>query len=116
MWIMVAGPYQSGAKTEAERAENLRTLNRTAHLLFEMGHVPIIGVNLALPIIQAAGEETFDRIMMPLSLAVAERCDAILRVGGPSTGADQEVERFFARGLPVYRQLEEVPAVGISAQ
>ena len=37
-------------------------------------------------------------IMMPLSLALAERCDAFLRIGGPSVGADQEMARFHAAG------------------
>lgn len=117
MWIMVSGPYTSGAKmgvkaTEAERAENLAAMNRTALALFDRGHIPVIGVNMALPVIAAAGEgaDRFDAIMMPLSLALAERCDACLRVGGPSKGADEEMERFRAAGKPVYRDLAEVPS------
>jgi hypothetical protein len=106
---MVAGPYAAGARSEAERAENLRALNRAAYEVFRRGHVPIIGVNLALPIIEAAGAETYDQIMTPLSLAAAERCDAVLRIGGPSSGADQEVERIRARGGAVYRSVEELP-------
>jgi len=47
--------------------------------------------------------------MMPLSLAAADRCDAVLRIGGPSTGADQEVERIRARGGAVYRSIDELP-------
>jgi hypothetical protein len=109
LWIMVAGPYSAGARSEAERVENLRALNRVAYEVLRRGHVPIIGVNLALPIIEAAGAETYDQIMMPLSLAAAERCDAVLRIGGPSTGADQEVERIRARGGAVYRSIAELP-------
>jgi len=51
--------------------------------------------------------------MMPVSLALVERCDACLRIGGPSTGADDEVRRFESAGRPVYRSLEEVPAAKI---
>jgi molybdopterin biosynthesis enzyme len=47
--------------------------------------------------------------MMPLSLAIADRCDAVLRVGGVSIGADQEVERIRARGGAVYRSVSEIP-------
>jgi hypothetical protein len=108
---MVAGPYSAAARTDAERAENLRVLNRAAYEVLRRGHIPIIGVNLALPIIEAAGPETYDQIMMPLSLAAAERCDAVLRIGGPSTGADQEVEHIRARGGAVYRSLDEIPTV-----
>jgi hypothetical protein len=109
MWIMIAGPYLTGARTAEERAHNLRALNRVALDVFRRGHVPIIGVNLALPVIETAGESAFDEIMMPLSLAVAERCDAVLRVGGASTGADLEVERIRARGGAVFTSVAEIP-------
>ena len=93
MWIMIAGPYTSGTRTDSDKDDNLRRLNQAAYEVFLKGHVPIIGVNLALPIIDAAGSDSFERIMMPLSLAAADRCDGVLRVGGPSSGADEEVDR-----------------------
>ena len=46
---------------------------------------------------------------MPLSQSLVERCDACLRVGGPSKGADEEAARFWASGRPVYASLDEVP-------
>jgi hypothetical protein len=110
MWIMVSGPYTSNAPSAEARAENLRVMNRAALALFRKGHVPIVGVNLALPVIEVEGTNAFDEIMMPLSLAAAERCDACLRVGGASRGADDEVERFRANGKPVYMRLEDVPS------
>jgi hypothetical protein len=106
---MIAGPYSTGAKTHADREANLLALNRVAYEVFRKGHVPIIGVNLALPVIQAAGAEMYEAIMMPLSLALADRCDAVLRIGGTSLGADEEVERVRARGGRVYHSVEEVP-------
>jgi len=111
MWIMIAGPYSTGARTEAERAANLRRLNEAALAVFRKGHVPVIGVNAALPVIAAAGASAAaqDEIMMPMSLALAERCDGCLRIGGASRGADDEVARFVAVGKPVYRSVEEVP-------
>lgn len=68
MWIMIAGPYRTGAKSEADCERNLVALNRAAYAVLRKGHVPIVGVNLALPVIQAAGSETYDAVMMPLSL------------------------------------------------
>ena len=109
LWIMVAGPYTSGTSDAAMRSANLRALNQAALALFRMGHVPVIGVNMALPIIEAAGVEAFHEIMMPLSVSLAERCDACLRIGGPSRGADEEVERFLSLGRTVYYRLEDVP-------
>ncbi len=112
LWIMIAGPYRSGAVDAAARAANLRALNAAALAVLRRGHVPVIGVNLALPIIEAAGPKSFDEIMMPLSLALAERCDAVLRIGGASSGADDEVAMFRVRGLPVFHALSEIPEAG----
>jgi hypothetical protein len=111
LWIMVAGPYSSGAADPAALERNLRVLNEAALALLKAGHTPVIGVNLALPMIAAAGPESYEWIMMPLSLALAERCDACLRIGGPSRGADEEVERFRQRGRPVFFSLAEIPGV-----
>jgi len=108
MWIMVAGPYSAGRADAVGRARNLRAMNEAALTVFERGHVPIIGVNLALPVIECAGEARYDDMMMPLSLALAERCDAVLRIGGPSAGADSEVARFVAAGKPVFRSVDQI--------
>ena len=109
MWIMIAGPYRSGSSDPAAWADNLQKLNAAAYAVFQKGHVPIIGVNLALPVIEAAGQASYARIMQPLSLSLADRCDAILRIDGVSRGADEEVETFRARRLPVFRSVDEVP-------
>ena len=109
LWIMVAGPYRSGSSDPAVWAENLRKLNLSAQAIFDKGHVPIIGVNMALPVIETAGEGFYERIMMPLSLRLTERCDAVLRIDGVSTGADEEVGRFRARGLRVFQSIDEIP-------
>lgn len=109
LWIMVAGPYKAGAKSEEDKHSNLAKLNRAALEVFRKGHVPIIGVNLALPIIQEAGENSYSEIMMPVSLSLCERCDAILRIEGESSGADQEVAVFKERGKIIFKNLEEIP-------
>ena len=85
-------------------------MNRAAYEVFRKGHIPIIGVNLALPVIEAAGDDSYDEVMMPLSLALAARCDAILRLEGVSAGADKEVERARAHGGIVYSRIEEIPS------
>jgi hypothetical protein len=109
MWIMIAGPYRSGTPSEAERQRNLVAMNRAAYDVFRKGHTPIIGVNLALPIIQAVDVDRYDEVMMPLSLALADRCDAVLRLEGASMGADEEVARVRGRGGAVYRSIDEIP-------
>lgn len=109
MWIMVAAPYSSGGADAALRAARLAEMNRAALALFRMGHVPVIGVNMALPVIAVAEGDAHGEVMMPLCLALAERCDAVLRIGGASEGADAELARFGAAGKPVFRALEDVP-------
>jgi hypothetical protein len=121
MWIMVSGPYTAGAVTDEDRQRNLDAMNEAALVLFRAGHVPIIGVNAALPIVRVAsagadagagGAAAYDEIMMPLAVALVERCDACLRVGGASRGADQEADAFRGQGKPVYLALDEVPPAG----
>lgn len=68
--------------------------NQAALEILQLGHVPVIGVNLALPIIEAAG---------------AERCDAVVRMGGASAGADREAERVREHGGMVFASIAEVP-------
>ncbi|MCE2919180.1 MAG: DUF1937 family protein [Alphaproteobacteria bacterium] len=109
MWIMIAAPYTSGGADAALRATRLAEMNQAALAILRLGHVPVIGVNMALPIIAAADGDVFDEVMMPVSLALAERCDAVLRMGGPSQGADQEVARFRQAGKPVYLALADIP-------
>lgn len=114
MWIMVAGPYASGGADAPTRAARLAAMNRAALAVFRLGHIPVIGVNMALPVIAAAqgdgdAGDAYAEVMQPLSLALAERCDAILRLPGASAGADEELAHFTAAGKPVYRAIAEIP-------
>jgi hypothetical protein len=56
------------------------------------------------------GDAAWDGIFHPVAERLARRCDACLRIGGPSAGADQMVAIFEGLGRPVYRRLEDVPA------
>lgn len=109
MLILVAGPYTAGGADEEARAHNLRILNEAALAVWERGHVPLIGVNAVKPIIDIAGIDRYDEMMMPMCLLLADRCDAVLRVGGPSKGADDEVARIRAKGKTVFLRVEDIP-------
>lgn len=106
---MIAGPYTSGSSDKKVWEENHKELNRMAYEVYLKGHIPVIGVNMVLPIVETMGAEHFEELMMPLSLAIADRCDAVLRIGGPSKGADEEVVVFLKKNLPVYKSLEDIP-------
>lgn len=106
MLIMVAGPYS--APDAQGRAANLRRMNEAAVEVARLGHTPVIGVNAALPVLEAAGLPHTHPWMMEISLALAARCDGCLHIAN-SPGADREAEAFLNRGLPVWRHVAEVP-------
>ena len=111
---MVAGRF--GAPTAEARAANLLALNLAAAEVARRGHVPLIGVNAALPVLEAAGHGFDHRWMMEICLALAARCDACLRVSR-SPGADREAELIRAAGRPVWESLDDVPpAAGMHVQ
>ena len=114
LMILVAGPYRSGTGDDpAKMAANVRAMEAYALPLFRAGHVPIVGEWLALPLVALAGsrrvgDAAFDEIFHPISERLLAHCDAVLRVGGPSQGADLMVHLAEKRGLIVYRRLGEI--------
>jgi hypothetical protein len=116
MMILIAGPYRSGTGDDpAKMAANLRRLEEASWPIFQKGHVPVIGEWAALPIWQAAGgrkvgDELYDRVMHPTAHRLLERCDAVLRLPGASTGAENDVRIARERGIPVYFDIAEIPA------
>jgi len=113
--ILIAGPYRSGTGDDpAKMAANVRAMEAYALPLYRAGHLPVLGEWFALPMLELAGSKQvgdapFNEIFHPISERLLEKCDAVLRVGGASQGADLMVEIARKRGLPVYFALEEVP-------
>jgi hypothetical protein len=60
----------------------------------------------------AAGMSIFEEICHPIAERLLARCDAVLRVGGASHGADLMVRVARERGLAVFSSLREVPGCG----
>ena len=56
------------------------------------------------------GDEAFAEVFHPYAERLLARGDAVLRVGGPSEGADLMVRLARQAGKDVYRSLEEVPS------
>jgi hypothetical protein len=113
--VLIAGPYMSGTDGDPEKiAANRARLESMALPVYERGHLPLIGEWLALPIIHAAGGKThgdsvFEAYQYPVAHRLLERCDAVLRLPGASRGADMDVARARALGLPVYASVDELP-------
>ncbi|HST08226.1 MAG TPA: hypothetical protein VLJ83_08630 [Gemmatimonadaceae bacterium] len=115
MMILIAGPYRSGTGDDPVKlANNVREMEAYALPLFRAGHVPLVGEWLALPLVALAGSKrigdaAFEEIFHPIAERLAARCDGVLRVGGPSQGADMMVKTAQSRGLAVFHSLDEVP-------
>jgi|GEM_PF-109476 hypothetical protein len=112
--ILVAGPYRSNTGDDPEKiANNLHQMNMAGLQIFRLGHIPVTGEALALPLIAAAGseqigDEVFNEIFHPIARRLIDRVDAILRIGGTSFGADEMVALARAADKEIYASIEEI--------
>jgi len=121
MLILIAGPYRSGTGDDPElMARNLARLEEAAWPVFRSGHVPMIGEWVALPVLRGAGADGVtdpmaEHVMYPTAYRLLQHCDAVLRLPGASTGADQDVAIARERGIPVYDRVEMIPGYSAGA-
>ena len=113
--ILVAGPYRSGTGDDpALIAKNVEAMTEASLRLFRAGHLPVMGEWFALPLIEHAGsagigDPVFDEIFHPVSRRLVGKCDACLRIGGPSAGADEMVALAREHGKTVYFSFDDIP-------
>ena len=118
LMVLIAGPYRSGTGDDPDRlAANVAAMEALALPLFRAGHVPVVGEWLALPLCHLAGstrvgDAAFQEVFHPIAERLLEHCDAVLRVGGASQGADLMVATAERLGLAVYRRVADVPGCG----
>ncbi|MBC7861646.1 MAG: hypothetical protein IAF38_01655 [Bacteroidia bacterium] len=100
--IAIAGPYS--AATEKEQEENLKRMNFFAVKVAELGHIPVIGMNAALGVVnekpELTKEERYNWIMK-ISLGVVGDCDAIF-ILKESPGVLKEKELLISKNKPVF--------------
>ncbi|HST40600.1 MAG TPA: hypothetical protein VLK58_13885 [Conexibacter sp.] len=129
--VLIAGPYRSGTGDDPSlMAANERAMHEVALAVFRRGHLPVTGEALALPLIRLAaaadasaeagaalaaddpapmpGTPAFDAIFHPLARRLVARCDAVLRIGGPSAGADEMVALARDHGATVLTTVDEL--------
>jgi hypothetical protein len=115
LMVLVAGPYRSGTGDDpAKISDNVRAMTDTALQLYRAGHLPVLGEWFALPLIEHAGsqrigDEVFNALFHPIARRLLVKCDACLRIGGPSQGADEMVAISRALGKPIFFDLAEIP-------
>ena len=116
MLILISGPYRSGTNDDPTKMkENLDRLEAMALSIFRLGHIPVIGEWLALPLLHLAGsikpgDEAYQEISYPIAHRILLKCDALLRIKGASKGADEDVRIAKEHGLKIYSSIIEIPA------
>lgn len=117
LMILIAGPYRSGTNDDpALIAANLQAMNAIALEIYRAGHIPVVGEWFALPLVATAGstalgDAIFNELFHPIAWAVAQRCDACFRIGGPSAGADEMVRRAESLQQPVFTTVAQLPTL-----
>jgi hypothetical protein len=115
--ILIAGPYRSGTNGDAALiAGNLHRLEEAALQVYRLGHMPMIGEWVALPLAVAAGSKAVgdaisETFLYPVANRLIRQCDAVYRIDGASQGADADVRLAEELGLPVYRSPDDIQKV-----
>ena len=114
LMILIAGPYRSGTNGDPALIQaNVDAMTSASLELYRRGHLPVMGEWFALPLIKHAvrhgDADADDEIFHPVAERVLARCDACLRIGGPSKGADRMVRRARELGKTVFNDLADVP-------
>ena len=113
--ILIAGPYLSGTNDDPDLIKrNVETMESFALPIFRAGHIPVLGEWLALPLVHLGGskrlgDDVFNEVFHPIAIRLLERCDAVLRVGGPSAGADEMVRMGRDLGLAIFTDPSQIP-------
>ncbi|SOE95022.1 hypothetical protein SAMN05414139_07870 [Burkholderia sp. D7] len=119
--ILVAGPYRSGTNGDAALiANNLHRLEEAALQVYRLGHMPMIGEWVALPLAAAAGSKALgdpisETFLYPVANRLIRQCHAVYRIDGASQGADADVRLAEELGLPIYRTPDDIPNMAANA-
>jgi len=117
LMILVAGPYRSVTNDNLELiAANVKAMTDAALEIYEMGHLPVLGEWLALPLVEAAGskkigDDIFNKIFHPIAVQLIDHCDAVLGIGGASSGADEMVNTGKAKHKTIFYSVEDIPVI-----
>jgi len=93
LMVYIAGPYTLG-----DVAVNVRTAMEAAHAVMDLGCAPVVPhLSHFLHLHRPRPYEDW----MRADQALLERCDVLIRLPGPSAGADAEVRAAMLGGLAV---------------
>jgi hypothetical protein len=98
--VYIAGPY-----TKVDVAVNVRNAYEAANRLADLGFAPFV------PHATHFWHMLFPRpyeFWLDLDKQFLPYCEAVLRLPGPSNGADKEVELAQTLGIPVFAKINEL--------
>ncbi len=114
LMILVAGPYRSGTNDDPVLIQqNVDNMNEMALQIYQSGHLPVLGEWFALPLIETAGskgmgDDIWNELFHPVAIRLISKCDVIMRIGGPSNGADEMVRIGRENDKRIIHTLEEL--------
>lgn len=114
MLILIAGPYRSRTNDDPTLiARNMDQMEEVALAVYRKGHMPVCGEWIALPLLKTAGstqlgDEIFNELFHPAAVRLIDHCDGVLRVGGPSAGADEMMREAERKGKLQFWALDEI--------
>jgi hypothetical protein len=98
-WVYIAGPYTGG-----DTVVNVRNAILAGMRIRRLGYVPIIPHLFMLA--HAIEPESYE-FWMSWDADLLNRCDALIRLPGESSGADDEVTQAEQTYTPVFNSVEE---------
>ena len=117
LMILISGPYMTGTNGEESAiAQNLKAMEDYALPIFVKGHLAVIGEWIAWPVIRQAGGDShtskqFSEYQYPVAHRLLEKCDAVLRIPGESSGADLEMAKAREMEKIIFTSLDQIPTV-----
>lgn len=99
--------YVAGPMTKGDLLQHVRDAVHAADKIWAAGaipYVPQVGI-----LYQLISPHTYED-WMQLDFAWLDKCDAVLRMPGESSGADREVQRARFNGQPVFYSVESLLA------
>jgi hypothetical protein len=98
--IYIAGPY-----TQGDVALNVHTAFATANKLADLGFAPFVPHSTHFWHMMFERPYTF---WLDLDNEFLPCCNAVLRIPGPSSGADKEVKLAESLGIPVFFEINDI--------
>src|SRR5258708_16669909 len=105
----------SEVRTMLMAGADLRMMEEAAVSVYRAGHVPVLSEWFSSPLVSigapdGTSDAEFQELLHPIAERLLARCDAVLRLDGLAAGADLLVALARAKGLRIYRSVDEALA------